>query len=226
MHFAHLGYEQKVIQPACYFMPVKVPLEVTFLLPDSDSPRSLPFVPDDVFSVEGSGKSKPSKKLSIDGSKRDNKLEELIVEPLPKEGQEEATEEVPMFAVAYKFKESVSKATLEEHVQSHREYCQKFSSLLYDETMETVNGRGTVSLWVGTPNDDGTSLRSEIDRFVEEDPLLKEGVVAKWDIIDLQASDKPLSPALEKEAAELERQRNDELERLYHEHQSSSATTA
>lgn len=129
-----------------------------------------------------------------------------------------------MFAVAYKFKESLSKATLEEHAKSHREYCQKFSSLLYDETMETVSGRGTVSLWVGKPDDDGSSLRAEIDRFVEDDPLLKEGLVAKWDVIDLQASDKPLSPALEKEAAELERQRNDELERLYHEHQSSTMT--
>lgn len=128
-----------------------------------------------------------------------------------------------MFAVAYKFKESLSQATLEEHTKSHREYCQKFSSLLYDETMETVSGRGTVSLWVGQPNDDGSSLRAEIDRFVEDDPLLKEGLVAKWDIIDLQASDKPLPPALEKEAAELERQRNDELERLYHENQSATA---
>lgn len=122
--------------------------------------------------------------------------------------------DVPMFALVYKFKSTYKDASLKESIESHKDYCRQFSHIVSDEIINSVDGRGVVSLWVGTPEEGEEPVKLEIEKFVSADPFVNEGLVEQWDILDIGTTEKQLSPEEEVEFAKLEQARKEELEQI------------
>jgi hypothetical protein len=128
-----------------------------------------------------------------------------IVDDIPSEDVEK--DEIPnasMFAVIYKFKHEFLDSDMDESIKAHKEYCQLFSYIVSDEVLRASGHRGAVSIWVGTPDEDESILRQEIDKFVSADPFMNEGKVDEWEVLDI-------SPSIKKELSLEEQKQYDEL---------------
>lgn len=99
----------------------------------------------------------------------------------------EPAENVPCFALMYKFRKEYEEGTsVDATLSDHRGHCTKFKRLLNSEVINMGKAKGVVLLFAGFTEDDKEETRAEITSFLEEDPLVQGDVVESWDIIDLE----------------------------------------
>ena len=100
----------------------------------------------------------------------------------------EPSENVPCFALMYKFRKEYLETSVDATLADHRGHCTKFKRLLNSEVINMGKAKGVVLLWAGFTEEDKKETKAEIMSFLEEDPLVMKDVVETWDIIDLSAS--------------------------------------
>eukprot|EP00128_Syssomonas_multiformis_P003017 Colp12_sorted_trinity150504_noHs@3120 len=85
----------------------------------------------------------------------------------------------------YKLKPEYMTQTYAVATADHNNYCKTFERLLQSETIRMHNSKGVVVLFAGLSPDDKAELEEEVDRFVSQDPLIEQGIVETWNILDL-----------------------------------------
>lgn len=86
----------------------------------------------------------------------------------------------------YKFRKEYVETSVESLMADHRGHCTKFKRLINSELINFGNSRGVVLLWAGLAEDDKAETKSDIMKFLEDDPLIIKDVIEKWDVIDLE----------------------------------------
>ena len=102
-----------------------------------------------------------------------------------KDLEEEPDQLFPSYAVMYKLKPEYMTQTYAVATADHNNYCKTFERLLQSETIRMHNSKGVVVLFAGLSPDDKAELGEEVDRFVSQDPLIEQGIVETWNILDL-----------------------------------------
>ena len=97
----------------------------------------------------------------------------------------EPAENVPCFALMYKFRREYMEQPIDATLADHRGTCLKYKRLMNTEIINMGKAKGAVLLWAGFTEDDKKETKAEIMSFLEEDPLVTKDVVENWDIIDL-----------------------------------------
>lgn len=92
---------------------------------------------------------------------------------------------MPSYAVMYKLKPEYMTQSYDVATADHNEYCKEFERLLQSETITLHNSKGVVILFAGHSAADKGELSDEVDRFIDKDPLIEQGIVDTWNILDL-----------------------------------------
>lgn len=109
-----------------------------------------------------------------------------------KDGEKAITkvaENLPIFALMYKFRKEYQFANIESTLADHVGYTKKFKRLLSSEIINLKKAKGVVLLWAGLTEADKKETRDEITKFVEEDPFVTKDMIQNWDVIDLTKRD-------------------------------------
>jgi hypothetical protein len=93
---------------------------------------------------------------------------------------------VPCFALMYKFKPKYFDGSVDSVLADHKGYCSQFKRLLNSEVLNIGSAKGVVLLWAGLEADDKAATKADVMKFIEDDPLILQEVVEKWDVIDLE----------------------------------------
>lgn len=101
----------------------------------------------------------------------------------------EPTENVPLFALMYKFRREYLGVSVDALMADHRGHSEKYKRLISSEVIDMGNAKGVVLLWGGYTEDDKVDTKSEITTFVEEDPLIAKDAIESWDLIELQSTE-------------------------------------
>lgn len=96
------------------------------------------------------------------------------------------SENFPCFALMYKFRKEYIEVGIDAMLADHRGHCTKFKRLINSEVINFGNSRGVVLLWAGLSEDDKAETKSDIMKFLEDDPLIIKDAIEKWDVIDLE----------------------------------------
>ena len=107
----------------------------------------------------------------------------------------EPAENVPCFALMYKFRREYMETSIDATLADHRGHCLKYKRLLNTEVIDMGKAKGAVLLWAGFTEEDKKETKAEIMSFLEEDPLVTKDVVENWDIIDLSDTGADALPA-------------------------------
>jgi hypothetical protein len=106
--------------------------------------------------------------------------------PSKEAAADEIPENVPCFALMYRFRREYYDNSCDEALADHNSYCLKFKRLLSSEVIKMKNNRGAVLLWAGYTETDKAETKAEITSFLEDDPLITKDIVENWDIIDFE----------------------------------------
>ena len=90
----------------------------------------------------------------------------------------------------YKFRREYVDEPVDAMMADHKGHCKKFKRLINSEELSLGNSKGVVLLWAGFTETDKEETRAEIMTFLEDDPLLAKDAIEKWDIIDLNKTNK------------------------------------
>jgi len=70
-------------------------------------------------------------------------------------------------------------------MEKFEEYCLQFPRIFSKEIIQMPENKGAVILFSGSSSDDREETLAELNLFLEKDPLILEGIVEKWDILDM-----------------------------------------
>jgi hypothetical protein len=105
-------------------------------------------------------------------------------------------ETLPVFALMYEFKKDYITAELENSFAEHESYADKFRRIFLDEEIKAEASRGYVMFFHGLNENDLEATRNEAKQFVENDPLILQDLVLRWNIVQMN----PFTPGLEDSA--------------------------
>lgn len=135
------------------------------------------------------GQANENNKAFAESNDDDDEVDEDMLHPdyvkYRKELEAEPDQLFPSYAVMYKLKPEYMSQTYSVATADHNEYCKTFERLLQSETIAMHNSKGVVVLFAGLTPDDKAELSDEVDRFVAKDPLIEQGIVDTWNILDL-----------------------------------------
>eukprot|EP01038_Epipyxis_sp_PR26KG_P008807 gene8807-11890_t len=97
---------------------------------------------------------------------------------------------LPVFALMYRLRREYLEANIEAILADHKGHVAKFKNILNSEVINLGKAKGVVILWVGKDNADKPAMKTEIMRFLEDDPFILKDAVENWDIIDLEKKPK------------------------------------
>ena len=107
----------------------------------------------------------------------------------------------PCFALMYKFRREFQDASPEAALADHEGYCTNFKRLINSEVIRLKDSKGVVLLWTGLTADDKAETKAEINSFVEDDPLIANDMIEKWEVIDLDPNDEHKEQVLQKKSS-------------------------
>jgi len=155
-------------------------------------------------SKKGGDKEAP-KKVYLDQKWKLNSEDAKDFKGFPKKGAAEGgaaaagdslkpPESVPAFALMYKFRKEYVDVSVDSVLADHKGHAAKFKRLLNTEIIGMGKSKGVVLLWAGFSEGDKDETKSDIMKFLEDDPFITKDIVENWDLIDLQksAADKSL----------------------------------
>jgi hypothetical protein len=99
-----------------------------------------------------------------------------------------APESVPAFALMYKFRKEYVDVSVDSVLADHKGHAAKFKRLLNTEIIGLGKSKGVVLLWAGFSEGDKDETKSDIMKFLEDDPFITKDIVENWDLIDLHKS--------------------------------------
>lgn len=138
----------------------------------------------------------PRKKKYLDENWKLDAEDEKDFKGFPKKGNTEEKDptappkKYPCFALMYKFRREYVDEPVDAMMADHKGHCKKFKRLINSEELSLGNSKGVVLLWAGFTETDKEETRAEIMTFLEDDPLLAKDAIEKWDIIDLNKTNK------------------------------------
>jgi hypothetical protein len=97
----------------------------------------------------------------------------------------EVVEKFPCFALNYLLKQEYKDKSIDVALSDHKAHCKQFERLISTETIALSGKRGLTMLFVGLREDDVDATRAEVKSLMEEDPLVANNMIEKWEIIQL-----------------------------------------
>jgi hypothetical protein len=108
--------------------------------------------------------------------------------PQKKEDIKPADKDVhyPTFALMYKLRREYMEVPIDSLVAEHNSHVEKFKRIINSEVINLGKAKGLVILFAGFSKDDKAETKSDILKFMEDDPFIVKDTVEKWDILDFE----------------------------------------